>query len=138
MKISSWKTAAAFGCAVALSADSASAAVVEYGCHDVVVIGTIKNRSYTPVSTNDILGQGRIELEVSVRKRLRGSDYRRIIPAFAVAHTYLNERNEFLLVLSPTADKKAYEIKSLDYWKIRGSLRGNPPPPRPTLSPTCS
>ncbi|MGN6154556.1 MAG: hypothetical protein ACTHN4_02335 [Sphingomicrobium sp.] len=101
----------------------------------------MKNVSFTPIpDKNDLLGHGRVEFEVLVDQRLRGIDTRTRIPVSIIAHVGMNERHEFLLVLSPTRHGGGYELEDIRVWQLapgdypqtmREQIR------RPTLAPHC-
>jgi hypothetical protein len=95
------------------------APTVSYGCDDLVVIGRMKNLSFESIpDENDLLGHGHVKFEVRIRKRLRGTDNRRVVPVSAIAHTYMNEEHEFLLVLSPSNDGVGYELEDVRVWQL--------------------
>lgn len=114
---------------------------VRYGCDDLVVIGRMKNVSFTPIpNKNDLLGHGRVQFDVLVRQRLRGTDTRMRVPVSAIAHAGMNEEHEFLLVLSPISRGDGYELEEVRVWQ---RAPGDYPQwvleqaRRPTLAPHC-
>ena len=134
-----------FAVALAIAAPveaNAAALVVTYGCDDVVVVGKMTNVSYSLIEDdNDVLGHGHIKFKVHVKQRLAGRDARRILSAATVAHGYMNEENEFLLVLRPVRGKREYWLQNIRLWKLApGEYDADmpKPPPRPTLAARCS
>lgn len=128
--------------AVGALGPSEVAPIVSYGCDDLVVIGRMKNLSFESIpDENDLLGHGHIKFEVRIRKRLRGTDTRRVVAASAIAHTHMNEEHEFLLVLSPSSDGVGYQLEDVRVWQlapgeylpwVRKQAR------RPQLAPRCT
>lgn len=105
--------------AAGFTAPSVAAPPVHYGCGDLVVIGRMKNVSFTPIpDKNDLLGHGRVEFDVLVDKRLRGSDTRTRVSVSTIAHVGMNEKHEFLLVLSPNGHGDGYELEDIRVWQL--------------------
>jgi hypothetical protein len=76
--------------------------LVTYGCDDVVVVGRVKTIAYADLTQeDDLLGHGRYDMRVSVKRVLRGKETRRIIPASAFAHGQMRQDVDFWLVLRP-------------------------------------
>jgi hypothetical protein len=105
--------------AAGFTSQSDIASPVRYGCDDLVVIGRMNNVSFTPIpDENDLLGHGRVQFDVLVDRRLRGSDKRRRVRVSTVAHVGMNEDHEFLLVLSPDSRSQAYELEDIRVWQL--------------------
>ena len=76
-----------------------------YGCDDVVVIGHVRNGSYSPIKDgDDILGRGKVTATIRVRKVVKGPKLPPLIPANYVAHGEMREDRNFMLVLSRACD----------------------------------
>jgi hypothetical protein len=127
--------------AAPFTAQSDVASPVRYGCDDLVVIGRMKNVSFTPTpDKNDLLGHGKVEFDVLVDQRLRGLDTRRRVRVSTIAHVGMNEDHEFVLVLSPDVRGDGYHLEDVRVWQL---APGDYPPwireqaGRPTLAPHC-
>lgn len=102
--------------------------IFEYGCADIVVTGTLETIYYTDQSAeDDLLGQGRYEYRVTLRRILRGAEQRRVVRAIGVSHASFVNGQVFLLVLSP-ADEATYLIGRARLWHPRD---------RPKIAQTC-
>lgn len=78
---------------------------VTYGCDEVVVLGRVKTIAYTDLAQEgDLLGHGRYDMRVSIKRVLRGKETRRVVPAKAYAHGQMRENVDFRLVLTPASD----------------------------------
>src|SRR5262245_11225834 len=80
---------------------------VKYDCGDVVVTGRVNNvdDSYEEVDTGNVyLGAGRISAEVKIHRLLKEQETRRSVRANYIAHNYLPENRDFLMVLIPKDD----------------------------------
>jgi hypothetical protein len=100
-----------------------------YGCHDLIVIGRVQNLRRTHVQdAEDILGQGRNLARVDIHKVLWGKPSSKTISVQYFAHTYMQDRRDFLLVLAP-AGGDVYEIRD-----ARLERDGH----FPDLAPACS
>ncbi len=92
---------------------------VTYGCNDVVVVGRVKTIGYTSqTQEGDLLGHGRYDMKVSIKRVLRGRETRHVVPANGFAHGQMRENVDFWLVLTPAADG-GYVIR-------RGNLARHP------------
>jgi len=75
---------------------------VSYACGDVVLIGRVADQTFELLPNDgDILGHGRITFSIKVKQVLKGRSPGPIISASVVAHTFLNDRLDFLFVLPP-------------------------------------
>jgi len=102
--------------------------VITYACNDVVAIGQVKTESYTDLSSEDDLpGHGRFQMQVTIKRVLRGTETRRIVPASRIAHGQLVANRDFLLVLSPEG-RQSYSLSSATPSRTR---------PRPVLGQSC-
>jgi hypothetical protein len=86
---------------------------LSYGCDDVVVVGRV-----TTVGRSDISDQAplpgwrsRWQLQVDIKRVIRGRERRSTVPATFVAHGQLLHDVDFLAVLSP-ARRGGYILKS--------------------------
>jgi hypothetical protein len=78
---------------------------VTYGCDEVVVVGRVKTIAYTDATgEGGLLGRGRYDMRVDIKRVLRGRETRRVVPANAVAHGQMREDIDFWLVLTPATD----------------------------------
>ena len=94
--------------AFALIATASTAATEEddyrlpYGCGDLVVIGRVRTLGYTDLSgPDDLLGHGRFDVEVRIKRVVRGTESRRSLRAHRIAHGQLVANRDFLIVLTP-------------------------------------
>ena len=72
-----------------------------FACGDVVVVGTVHNRKIDAIEDQgDALGHGLASATIRVRRVIRGPKLPSLIPANYLAHAYLRENQEFMLVLS--------------------------------------
>lgn len=113
--------------AIAAHAEPASSKELTYGCKDLVVIGTVQSLNYTPVATDDILGHGWVTANIGVRKFIKGSDPRSMLPVRYFTHAYMRANRDFILVLRPDG-AGGYIVES-------GWLTDAPN--RPRLAPRC-
>lgn len=105
-------------------------AILDWGCDDVVAIGRVKTLAYTDMSgEDDLLGHGRFDTEVSIKRLERGHETGRTVLASRIAHGQLRSDRDFLLVLTRSSASQAYTIRSAALWKVR---------PRPILAVQCS
>ena len=100
---------------------SASQSTVEYGCDDVVLLGRVVSSSYSDdipadercIYTSDgecIEWRGRYDLEIWVKRVLKGDESRSVVPASAIAHAQIRDDVDFAFVLIPMND--GYGIRS--------------------------
>ncbi len=76
-----------------------------FGCHDLVVIGRVKNGEWHRVGApDDILGHGWADATLTVRRVVRGSAISGTLPVRYFAHTYMRDDRDFMLVLSRGPD----------------------------------
>ena len=96
--------------AACASAPSEPKPSVSLACNDLVVVARVKNGNYVPVkSDSDLLGHGNIELTVTIKKILRGSEPRKVVTANIFAHNYVREDTDLWLVLAPKVGD-GYEV----------------------------
>ena len=116
--------------------------VINYGCQDLVVIGKMTNVSYSLIEdANDLLGHGYIRFTVDIKERLAGKDARKSVAAASVAHGYMHEEHEFLLVLKRVRGKRHYWLQDVRLWELAPGdydARMPKPPPRPQLAARCT
>jgi len=121
-------TAALFSLAAASAGQDAG--VVDWRCEDVVVIGRVETIAYTDMSgPDDILGHGRFDMRIRVKRNLRGGETPPTLAVSRIAHGQLRQDLDFLLVLTPGADDAPYVLQSAAVWGAR---------PRPKLADRCS
>ena len=85
---------------------------ISYGCDEVVVIGRVQTVNYADLtSADDLLGSGRYDVRVSIKRVLRGKEGRRVVPAHVLSHGQMREDIDFWLVLTPEPEG-GYVIRS--------------------------
>lgn len=73
---------------------------LSYGCSDIVAVGRVENGTYEHIqSEDDLLGRGSIEATLHVRKVVRGASLPAVVPVRYVAHSFMREDRDFMLVL---------------------------------------
>ncbi len=76
-----------------------------FACGDVVVVGTVYNRKIDAIEDQgEALGHGLASATIHLRRVIRGPKMPSLIPANYLAHAYLRENQEFMLVLSKGDD----------------------------------
>jgi hypothetical protein len=115
------------GCATLDNGKAASE--LSFGCNDLVVIGRITTITGTGITDVGDLPNwySRWQLRIKIKRVVRGSEKRRIVPATAISHAQIRGDRDFLAVLGP-ADNGAYVLKT-------GALWGEKP--RPHLAKSC-
>lgn len=99
---------------------------LSFGCDDIVVVGRVVSRAYTPLPSDGWpLGSGSISGKVTVRRVLRGGHIQRVLPVEYLAHTYMRDDKDFMLVLH-RSKAGAYEIEHAQVMSLQ-----------PVLSPSC-
>lgn len=97
-----------------------------YQCADVVVIGKVQSIAYDPIPDgDDILGHGRITAKIKLRKIVKGPSLPRSINAHYVAHSYMRDDRDFMLILQREGDG-SFRIRASQLMRLR-----------PLLSPKC-
>lgn len=94
-------------CGVTAGKSDASAQddIVSYACSDVVIIGHVRYQTFTPISdAGDLVGHGHIDMTIDVKRKLAGDIAATTIPASGIAHTFIREDRDFLLVLRPAPE----------------------------------
>ncbi len=87
---------------------------ITYGCEEVVVIGRVKTNDYTELTgPQDMLGHGRYDMTVNIKRVLRGKETRRAVPAASFAHSEMREDVDFWLILTPSTHD-GYVIRTGD------------------------
>lgn len=119
------------GCATIGAAEPATE--LAYSCDDLVVIGRVRTLSSEGVPNppnSDFLPNwnSRNQLQVRIKRILRGSEPRRVVPASHIVHGQMRDDRDFLMVLKPTAGG-AYQLETAALWNER---------PRPRLFEPCS
>ena len=92
---------------------------LSYGCSDIVVVGRIQNGDYSSVHDDeDILGHGRIDAHIKVKRIVRGANLPSSLPIKYYAHTYMRENRDFMFVLSGNG-MVGFEIKHAQLMSVR-------------------
>lgn len=100
------------------------ASELPYGCDDLVVIGRIATVGSTTLHDRDeVLPNWRSEwrLQVRVKRIVRGSERRQVIPATAISHAQIRDDRDFLIVLQPK-EGGAYNLETAALWQVRPRL----------------
>lgn len=84
---------------------------LRFSCGDVVAIGRLKNGSFQPVSSADVLGHAWVSATLSVRRLVIGADLPAVLPVRYFAHSYMREDRDFMFALKPLRGG-AYEIET--------------------------
>lgn len=96
---------------------------LEFRCTDLVIVGRFKTVSYTDQSTDDdLLGHGRFEYRVNLRRILYGAEKRKVVAASGVSHVSFVNGRDFLLVLSPI-EQGGYAVQRAALWRSRDRPR---------------
>ena len=107
--------------AFALASAAASSSVVAgspgpelaYSCGDLVLIGRIRDQTFTPIEdARDLIGHGRIDMVIDVKRTLRGKSSKPSLLAAATAHTFVREDRDFLFVVRSASDGR-YQVRQL-------------------------
>jgi hypothetical protein len=103
---------------------------LEYSCKDLVVIGRVVTLSSEGIPDSDFLPnwQSRNKLEVRIKRVVRGSERRNVVPAIGIHHGKLRDDLDFLAVLRPT-ETGVYRFETAAVWNER---------PHPRLVEPCS
>ena len=101
---------------------------LEFSCGDVVVVGRIKTVGATPVQGSDPLPNwlSEYQLQIQIKRIIRGSEHRRVVPASVTAHAQIRGDRDFLIVLTPDG-AGGYALATADLMQFR-----------PKLSESCS
>ncbi|HEV2594041.1 MAG TPA: hypothetical protein VGU01_02430 [Sphingomicrobium sp.] len=95
--------------------------ILPFGCRDLVVVGRLKNLTFEPLgSGDDLIGRGSISATLRVRRIVRGGPVPRVLRIRYLAHTYMREDQDFMLVLKPTG--AGYEISMGQLMSIQPRL----------------
>lgn len=99
---------------------------LEFGCNDVAVIGRIKTLGQTAIQGSDPLPgwKSAYQLQVQIKRVVRGAERRRVVPATAIAHAQIRDDRNFLIVLTPDG-KGGYSVATASLWKLRPKLRAS-------------
>lgn len=116
------------GCATVDTGEPANE--LAYGCKDLVVIGRIATLSGTSIPDADPLPNWRSEwqLQVKIKRVIRGSERRLVVPAVGLSHAQIRDDRDFLAVLRPI-EGGAYSLETAALWYDG---------PRPRLIEPCS
>src|SRR5688500_11790799 len=90
------------GCSSLASRGPASE--LSYGCNELVVIGRIVTLNGTTIRDTDAsLPNWRSEwqLSIEIRRVIRGTERRSIVPATGLSHAQIRNDRDFLVVLQP-------------------------------------
>lgn len=127
----------AFGCLLLAGCTTIGAAEpateLAYSCGDLVVVGRVRTLSSAEVPNalnSDFLPNwnSRNQLQVQIKRIIRGSEPRRAVPATQISHGQMRDDRDFLVVLKPTAGG-AYHLETAALWNER---------PIPRLVEPCS
>lgn len=101
---------------------------LEFGCGDVAVVGRIKTVGQTALQGSDPLPgwESAYQLQVQIKRVVRGSERRRVVPATVIAHAQIRDDRDFLIVLTPDG-KGGYLLATASLLQYR-----------PKLSASCS
>ena len=84
---------------------AAHADIVSYGCDDLVVVGRIKDQTFTALPDNsDPIGESRITMTIDVSRVLVGRLNASSIPATIVAHAAARRDRDFIFVVHLQGD----------------------------------
>jgi hypothetical protein len=84
---------------------------VAYGCGEVVVVGRVKTVAYADLTSGgDVLGHDRYDMQLRIKRVLRGKETRRVVPVSGFSHGQLREDVDLWLVLTPA--NGAYAIRT--------------------------
>jgi hypothetical protein len=99
------------------------APILEFGCSDVAVVGRIKTLGQAAVQGSDPLPnwQSAYQLQVQIKRVVRGGERRRVVPATAIAHAQIRDDRDFLIVLTPDG-KGGYSLATASLWQYRPKL----------------
>jgi hypothetical protein len=94
-----------------------------FGCSDVAVVGRIKTVDEATVQGTDPLPnwQSEYQLEIHIRRVIRGNERRRLVPATAIAHAQIRDDRDFLIVLTPDG-AGGYALATAALWRYRPKL----------------
>jgi len=104
--------------------------VLPYRCNDLVVIGRVTTLSSDNIPESDFIPnwENRYQLRVHIKRVIRGSEPRSIVPAIGVSHGQIRDDLDFLAVLKPI-EAGTYSLETASVWDVR---------PRPRLVEPCS
>ena len=116
------------GCAT-IDADEA-VSELPYRCSDLVVVGRVATLSGESLGEPAPLPNRprRWQLQVKIKRVVRGSESRAVVPASAVSHGRIRGDRDFLAVLTP-AEPGGYVLQTAALWDVT---------PRPRLAEPCS
>ena len=103
---------------------------LRYRCNDLVVIGRVATLSSKGIPDSDFLPnwESRYQLQVRIKRVVRGSERRSVVPAIGISHGQIRADRDFLAVLRPT-DAGTYYLETAALWDVRT---------RPRLLEPCS
>lgn len=98
------------GCA--LIDDEEPIQFLDYECDDIVVVGRVETLGSTPVYDPDsVLGYGVWDMEVRVKRVIRGTERRKTIPVSGLAHAQMRDDVDFLIVLGKSSHEGGYFMR---------------------------
>lgn len=111
------------GCATVQDGEAVDA--LEYACGDLAVVGRIVTISAKGSPGSDVLPNWRSQynLQVRIKRVIRGKENRHIVPASANAHAQIRDDRDFLTVLR-TDGKGGYTLMTANLWAYRPKLSG--------------
>ena len=101
-----------------------------YRCSDLVVVGRVVTLSGESIAEPTPLPnwESKWQLLVSIKRLVRGSELRAVIPATAISHSTIRSDRDFLVVLTP-AEGGGYVLTTAALWNVT---------PSPRLAKSCS
>jgi len=90
-------------------------------CGDLAVIGrveTVREQPEPPPAD----WQSRYDVQIHIRKVVRGTESRTVVPASAIAHAHLRDDIDFLMVLTPEPGG-GFSIKSAQINSLKPGLK---------------
>ena len=103
-----------------------SVPILKFGCEDVAVVGRIKTVGESAVKDADPLPNWRsaYQLRIQIKRVIRGSEHRRIVPATVIAHAQIRDDRDFLILLKPDG-AGGYSLVTASLWEYRPKLGGS-------------
>ncbi|RIV78221.1 hypothetical protein [Pelagerythrobacter aerophilus] len=110
-------------CFVAGCVTEEPARYLEFGCEDIAVVGRIKTLNQTAIQGSDPLSdwQSAYQLQIHIKRVVRGSERRRLVLATAIAHAQIRDDRDFLIVLTPDG-AGGYSVAAASLWQYRPKL----------------
>lgn len=97
--------------------------VMQYGCNDLVVVGRVRTLASNLIDDpRDLIGHDVWDIEVKIKRVIRGAEQRSVVPAVGVSHAQIRDDLDLLIVLSRSEVSSIYDIRTLNVWKGRSQL----------------